>query len=275
MELARNIKWVTAAIALAAVVLFCGGVAISEEKPKPVQVFILAGQSNMEGKGAVNTLDHIGDDAEHGHLLAKIKNEDGSWVVRDDVFIDYLGRSGPLTVGYGSKGGPHGGKIGPELGFGVVVGDAIEAPVLLIKTAWGGKDVAKDFLPPSLGGPGEFWTKMMDNVQRVLGNIDSVVPDYNNRGYEIAGFVWFQGWNDMVNKEKTAQWQFPRRSRSRYRSSSLPDSRTWRAKARSTPSTTSATTPSTAIFSPRSRTRTARGWSVTMSSSIISDAAAR
>ena len=182
--------------------------AFAQEDETPVKVFILAGQSNMEGKGAVNTLDHIGDDAEHGHLLATIKNKDGSWVVRDDVFIDYLGRSGPLTVGYGSKGGPHGGKIGPELGFGTVIGDAIEAPVLLIKTAWGGKDVAKDFLPPSLGGPGEFWTKMMDNVQRVLGNIDSVVPDYNNRGYEIAGFVWFQGWNDMVDREKTARYSY-------------------------------------------------------------------
>ena len=160
-------KAIVMVFALVSVVLFGWNVATSEEKPTPVQVFILAGQSNMEGKGAVNTLDHIGDDAEHGHLLATIKNKDGSWVVRDDVFIDYLGRSGPLTVGYGSKGGPHGGKIGPELGFGTVIGDAIEAPVLLIKTAWGGKDVAKDFLPPSLGGPGEFWTKMMDNVQRV------------------------------------------------------------------------------------------------------------
>ncbi|MGE4620420.1 MAG: sialate O-acetylesterase [Planctomycetota bacterium] len=178
---------------------------VCADTPTPVKVFILAGQSNMEGKGAVNTLAHLGDDPEYGHLLDDIY-KDGEWLVRDDVFIDYLGRSGPLTVGFGSKGGAHGGKIGPELAIGTVLGDAFDEKVLLIKTAWGGKDVAKDFLPPSMGGPGEFYTKMMENVDRVLADIGSVVPGYNDEGYEICGFIWFQGWNDMVNKEKTAAY---------------------------------------------------------------------
>ena len=168
--------------------------------PDAVKVFILAGQSNMEGKGAVNTLAHLGDDAEYGHLLADIY-KDGEWVVRDDVFIDYLGRSGPLTVGFGSKGGAHGGKIGPELAIGTVLGDAFDEKILLIKTAWGGKDVAKDFLPPSMGGPGEFYTKMMENVDRVLADIGSVVPGYKDEGYEICGFIWFQGWNDQFTED--------------------------------------------------------------------------
>ena len=180
-------------------------VLVAAGPPDAVKVFILAGQSNMEGKGAVNTLAHLGDDAEYGHLLADIY-KDGEWVVRDDVFIDYLGRSGPLTVGFGSKGGAHGGKIGPELAIGTVLGDAFDEKILLIKTAWGGKDVAKDFLPPSMGGPGEFYTKMMENVDRVLADIGSVVPGYKDEGYEICGFIWFQGWNDMVNKEKTAAY---------------------------------------------------------------------
>ncbi len=178
---------------------------VCADTPTPLKVFILAGQSNMEGKGAVNTLEYLGEDPEYGHLLDSIY-KGGQWVVRDDVFIDYLGRSGPLTVGFGSKGGPHGGKIGPELGIGTVLGEAYDEKVLLIKTAWGGKDVAKDFLPPSMGGPGEFYTKMIENVDRVLADIGSVVPGYNDEGYEICGFIWFQGWNDMVNKEKTAAY---------------------------------------------------------------------
>ena len=175
------------------------------DAPAPVKVFILAGQSNMEGKGAVNTLEYLGEDPEYGHLLADIQ-KDGEWIVRDDVFIDYLGRSGQLTVGFGSNPGPHGPRIGPELAIGTVLGDAFDEKILLIKTAWGGKDVAKDFLPPSMGGPGEFYTKMMENVDRVLADIGSVVPGYKDEGYEICGFIWFQGWNDMVDKDKTAAY---------------------------------------------------------------------
>ena len=148
------------------------------EGEQPVQVFILAGQSNMEGKGTVSSLSHLGADPEYGHLLADIKNADGFWRVRNDVFIDDLGHRGPLTVGFGSRGGPHGKRIGPELGIGNVLGESIDAPVLFIKTAWGGKDVAKDFQSPSKGGPGEFYSKMLENVDRVLADIGSVIPDY-------------------------------------------------------------------------------------------------
>jgi len=55
----------------------------------PVKVFILAGQSNMEGHAGVQTLDQLGKHPTHGHLLKKIKNADGSYIVRDDVFVSY------------------------------------------------------------------------------------------------------------------------------------------------------------------------------------------
>ena len=55
----------------------------------PVKVFILAGQSNMEGHAGVQTLDRLGEHPTHGYLLKKIKNADGSFVVRDDVFVSY------------------------------------------------------------------------------------------------------------------------------------------------------------------------------------------
>jgi len=130
-----------------------------EVEKEPIQVFILAGQSNMEGKGAANTLDYMGEDSQYGSLLNKIKNDDGSWLVRDDVWIWYPARKGKLTIGYGSEGSSHGKVIGPELGFGYVIGDYLENQVLLFKTAWGGKALATDFLPPSAGGPGPFYTK--------------------------------------------------------------------------------------------------------------------
>jgi hypothetical protein len=52
-----------------------------------LKVFILAGQSNMEGYGGLQTLDELGDHPTRGGLLKKIRKTDGSFVTRDDVFL--------------------------------------------------------------------------------------------------------------------------------------------------------------------------------------------
>src|SRR6185295_12828036 len=53
-----------------------------------------------------------------------------------------------LTVGYGSPG-----RTGVELEFGTAMGSHFEEPVLLIKAAWGGHSLYKNFRPPSAGLP--------------------------------------------------------------------------------------------------------------------------
>jgi alpha-galactosidase len=41
---------------------------------------------------------------------------------------------------------------------------------------------------------------MIAHVQKVLKDVKRVVPDYDEKqGYELAGFVWFQGFNDYVD----------------------------------------------------------------------------
>lgn len=48
---------------------------------------------------------------------------------------------------------------------------------------------------------GGYYRDMMAHVKKVLGDIQSVYPGYDEKaGYEIAGFVWLQGWNDMINE---------------------------------------------------------------------------
>ncbi len=183
---------------------------------KPVKVFILAGQSNMEGHGQLRSLNQLGEHPQYGRLLNKLKDADGSWAVRDDVTIAWAAKdkkSGPLTVGwgYGEQ------EIGPELLFGTMMGDRHEEHVLLIKTAWGGKDVYCDFRSPGAGKPtgdeaivldrqradgrerenGDYYRKMVSEVKQCLENIENVVPGYAGEGYEIAGMAWFQGWNDF------------------------------------------------------------------------------
>jgi len=175
---------------------------------RPIKVFILAGQSNMEGQGVVS-MDHekyynggkgnLVWSMKHSQSAGKmkhLKDAGGNWVVRDDVLISFKARGkvrkGGLTVGYTGYGGHS--HIGPELQFGHVVGDAFDEPVLLIKTAWGGKSLYVDFRPPSSGGKvGPYYTKMVEEVRAALAEL-------GDRDYEIAGFVWMQGWNDMCTR---------------------------------------------------------------------------
>ncbi len=181
----------------------------------PVKVFILAGQSNMEGHARVETFDYIGDDPATAPLLKQMRNADGTPKVCERVWISYLtGKHdlsangegiGKLTTGYGARGSnptKDGGKIGPEFTFGLRMEEKLQQPVLLIKTAWGGKSLHTDFRSPSGGETGPCYRLMIDHVKLVLKDIKRVIPDYDQKqGYEIAGFVWLQGWNDMVDSK--------------------------------------------------------------------------
>ena len=177
----------------------------------PVKVFVLAGQSNMVGAGEVTaredrnggrgSLEHLVRDAATRDRFAHLVDEKGEWVRRDDVHIAFRGARevhGELSVGYGAR--PD--AIGPELGFGQVVGDHFDEPVLLIKVAWGGKSLAVDFRPPSAGGEvGPNYTALLAEVRDVLADLDTLFPELAGRKHELVGFGWHQGWNDRINQE--------------------------------------------------------------------------
>ena len=198
---------------------------------KPLKVFILVGQSNMEGHAQVSTFDYLARDPKTAPILKEMRDADGAPRVCEQVWISYLTGdgdeySGRLTVGYGAKGGEL--KIGPEFTFGIYMQKLLDEPILIIKTAWGGKSLNTDFRPPSAGpyelnrtqvdqftkdgvdlekwkadkaqATGHYYRLMTDYVKKVLKDIKNTYPDYDaNQGYELAGFVWFQGWNDMCD----------------------------------------------------------------------------
>ncbi|MCP4171855.1 MAG: sialate O-acetylesterase, partial [Fuerstiella sp.] len=56
---------------------------------KPLKVYILAGQSNMEGHARVDVLDYLGDDPQTASLLAEIKTADGSHRLIKDSWISF------------------------------------------------------------------------------------------------------------------------------------------------------------------------------------------
>jgi alpha-galactosidase len=199
---------------------------------KPLQVFILAGQSNMQGQAKISTFEHIGMDPTTKPMLAEMQNADGTPKVCERVWISSIGcgkdekteQTGKLTAGFGAATD----KIGPEFTFGLYMRKFTDAPILLIKTSWGGKSLNTDFRPPSAGPyvfnetqlanfqkqgkdlatikaakekeTGVYYRLMLEHVKKVLGDIKRVVPEYDAaQGYELAGFAWFQGWNDMVD----------------------------------------------------------------------------
>lgn len=197
-----------------------------------VQVFILAGQSNMEGKAQNKLYDSQAAAPATAHLFAHLM-DGNEWGVRDDVFIKFLNRHGRLTLGYGSPG-----RTGVELEFGTVMGEALNEPVLLVKAAWGGHSLVKDFRSPSAGLPdgeilnaelerarnkvqqnnernvrtdplptmddiragyGASYRRMLAEVRETMTNYETLFPKLAGWELELAGFVWFQGWNDQYN----------------------------------------------------------------------------
>lgn len=186
-------------------------------RPKPVKVFILAGQSNMEGQAVADlegkdynqgrgTLKALLNNPAKSPLVKHLQNVNGSWTVRPDVWVRYQREkqpllAGPLTMGFSVYGGNH--HFGPELQFGHIVGNHFDEQVLLIKTAWGGKSLYKDFRPPSSGGEvGPYYSRMLEEVRGALKNLKKDFPGYADQGYELAGFVWYHGWNDGVDPKK-------------------------------------------------------------------------
>lgn len=213
---------------------------LSAEEPKTVKVFILAGQSNMEGKAANQLLEHQALAAKTRHLFTHLRKDD-EWGVRDDVFIKFLDRNGGLTIGYGSPN-----KTGVELEFGNAMGDRFDEPVLLIKAAWGGHSLYQKFRSPSSGLPndadlqkeldqaqqrvqnsneknekndplptlddikaayGSSYRTMMSEVKQTFDDYEAMFPSLRDKKLELAGFVWFQGFNDMFGEAAPREYE--------------------------------------------------------------------
>lgn len=210
----KRIKTVAASLALLLVMVTATAAHADIQKANgKLKVFILAGQSNMVGFGQVvgdkpGTMQyHLKHDNEkYNHLI-----DQGEPIVRQDVYVVNL--SGPgkqkeagfLDTNFGAQAN----HIGPEYGFGWVVGEHYKDPVLIIKCSWGGRSLVHNFLPPSIedyakpekdGDKGFHYAEVVRHVKEVTGNLKKYVPGYKGKGYEIVGFGWHQGWNDRISQ---------------------------------------------------------------------------
>jgi len=198
---------------------------------KPLKVFILAGQSNMDGQAHVRTIDFLGEDKDpkRAALLKTFKPDGENLITREDVWVANSGVYAKLQPGFGGRRNYSilGNNIGPEYAFGQYIGEALEEQVLLIKFAPGGQSLHVNFRPPSAGKTGnakldeqvltkevaDKWNggrqepvvglqyrQMVRYIHSTLDNLEKHFPEYDAKaGYEIEGLVWFQGFNDLFD----------------------------------------------------------------------------
>ena len=187
-----------------------------------LKVFILAGQSNMQGKGRVelgrdpnnyNNTNFVGGLGTLRNMLNKNPKRYGyladsrsiantanttvpGWRTLPNVWVSYFtsganasatqARKGYLDADFGNGAGQ--GQIGPEYSFGLVAGSQLSDPVLIIKTAWGGNSLAWNFRPPSSG------TTTLTNINAMRDAYNFMVADVrfilNNLGTELTNFSY-------------------------------------------------------------------------------------
>lgn len=180
----------------------------------------------MDIPGTLSTLVH------HQGMYPYLINEKRQWAARDDVWY-----KGVVTATGSNWLGVRSGRIGPELGFGHVIGEHIDEPVLLLKTSQGNRSLGWDFLPPGskqfehdgktyagYKDSPESWDKgaapkpinwyagkqyddCFTAAHEVLDNFDEQFPHWKGRGYDVVGFVWWQGDKDRYNVGHAKQYE--------------------------------------------------------------------
>jgi hypothetical protein len=202
---------------------------------KPVQVFILMGQSNMVGMGKIAG----GEASLENAVKAKKKypylvDAAGNWIERKDVrFVQYMSGKGPLRNEFLVV---KGGKMGVEYAVGHCLGNAIDAPVMILKCCIGNRSLGWDLLPPGSDryeadvterngqkvtkvfagykDSPDSWVKGAEpkpigwyagkqydddtaDAKKALADLDKHYP--GAKGYEVAGFFFWQGEKDCGN----------------------------------------------------------------------------
>jgi len=211
---------------------------------KPVQVFIIMGQSNTLEMGRVQgdregSLEHA---VKTENLFPFMVDDAGNWTTRKDVRnVQVGGSGGPGKIRYMRNDWltVSGSKIGIETGIGHQLGAALEAPVMILRSSTGNRSLGWDLLPPG-SEPYEFdvndktyvyagygqspsmWEKGTEpkpigwkagiqydgdvaRAKEVLENLDKYYPGATE--HEVAGFLWWQGDKDRYNEGHAVMYE--------------------------------------------------------------------
>jgi hypothetical protein len=205
---------------------------------RPVQVFILLGQSNMVGAGKVATGEKSLENAvkkngKYGYLV----DNAGKWTERMDVrnVRVMVGKGGGMQLFNNEWMTIKGGTIGPEYGLGHPLGNAIDAPVMILKSCIGNRALGWDLLPPGserfefegkvyagykdspdswvIGSEpkpiawyaGKQYDDDIGNAKKVLSELNKYYPEA--KSYEVAGFFFWQGERDAGSAALSSRYE--------------------------------------------------------------------
>ncbi|MFT6040561.1 MAG: hypothetical protein ACJAZ8_001477 [Planctomycetota bacterium] len=165
--------------------LFAGGPhAANELEAKVTRVFIFAGQSNMVGSDSkASDIEHFPPFAGLDEPQSKVK------------FSYMIGREHKLTSDGWAELAPVDEVVGPELSFARKVASKLDGPVAIIKCAAGGTHLGGDWNPDEPAGF-QMYPLLLELVRSSLAELDKKrIP------YQVEGFFWHQGENDMFEDE--------------------------------------------------------------------------
>ena len=206
---------------------------------KPVKVYILMGQSNMLAFGNLSKLTAVVKEKKKYQYLV---DDAGNWTERKDVRYAWVGGSGGPDRRSSLKKNEWmtvSGNVGVEVGIGHHVGNVVDAPVLILKSATGNRSLGWDLLPPGskqyefeekgktwvyagFGESPERWEKgtkpkksgwsagiqYAGDVARakdVLKDLGKYYPGATK--YEVAGFFYWQGDKDRYNAGHATRYE--------------------------------------------------------------------
>ena len=176
----------------------------AEEKtlPKgPVKIYLLLGQSNMNGRGRIDVLrDKLTKELPDKYPPSLLKIREDVWITgANGIGISRQMNNVRLEPGFGQFS-----YFGPELGFGHAIGDHHDEPVLLIKDIAGGTPLATYWTSPSsakrtgrqgpLDGRRAGFQGILTKLSKTLDSLPELIEGYEpEHGYQIMGAVWVHG----------------------------------------------------------------------------------
>ena len=200
-------------------VALCGSLvlalATTTASAEPVKIYLMAGQSNMVGWGWWYENDGV---TQHSTLVDPTDpypltqpEVDAYTPALNQVWVEHPegGQApGALIPGYGADNR----AVGIELAMGHELADGNTTPFYLFKSDKGGTTLGGDWRPPTAvadrgGVVGPQYTRMIRGFHEMLLDFDNRYPDYDGSGYEVAGFVWLQGWNEYGNAAFRAEYR--------------------------------------------------------------------
>ncbi len=204
----------------------------------------MLGFGKIDGADKDGTLEHA---VKTEGLYPFLVDDEGKWTTRNDVrnVRVMVGKGDGMGVHANEWMTIKGKAIGPEIGIGHHVGNLLEEPVMILKSCIGNRGLGWDLLPPGSKGyefegvdkktkekktyvyagykespskwekgtepqpigwyAGKQYDDDIANAKKVLEDLNTYYPDA--KGYEVAGFFWWQGDKDRYDDGHAAHYE--------------------------------------------------------------------